>query len=66
MIGIGIGVAARTRDRHLRVIAPLGGYLAAVVLHALWNGAATLGGGANFLNVYFWSWFRSSSGPCCS
>jgi len=23
------------------------------VLHALWNGAATLGGGQTFLNVYF-------------
>ncbi|HET9139400.1 PrsW family intramembrane metalloprotease [Actinophytocola sp.] len=53
MIGVGIGVAARTRDRKLRVLAPVAGYLAAVVLHALWNGAATVGGGTNFLNVYF-------------
>jgi RsiW-degrading membrane proteinase PrsW (M82 family) len=53
MIGVGIGVAARTPHRHLRIVAPIGGYLAAVVLHALWNGAATLGGGQTFLNVYF-------------
>jgi protease PrsW len=53
MIGVGVGVAARTSDRQLRVIAPLAGYLAAVLLHALWNGAATLADGVNFLNVYF-------------
>jgi RsiW-degrading membrane proteinase PrsW (M82 family) len=53
MIGVGIGVAARTVHRRVRVLAPIGGYLAAVVLHALWNGAATLGTGQTFLNVYF-------------
>ncbi|MGX7825691.1 PrsW family intramembrane metalloprotease [Actinokineospora sp. 24-640] len=51
MIGIGIGLAGRSR--RARVLAPLGGYLAAVVLHAAWNGAATLGGGTAFLTVYF-------------
>ncbi|MGW5050552.1 PrsW family intramembrane metalloprotease [Actinokineospora sp. NPDC004072] len=50
-IGIGIGIAARSH-RH-RVTAPVLGYLAAVVLHAAWNGAATLGGGTAFLTVYF-------------
>lgn len=53
MIGIGLGIAAVTISRALRVLAPLAGYLAAVVLHALWNGAATLGGAKVFLNVYF-------------
>ncbi|HEU5471837.1 MAG TPA: PrsW family intramembrane metalloprotease [Actinophytocola sp.] len=53
MIGVGVGIAARTSKPQLRVVAPVAGYLAAVVLHALWNGAATLGGGTAFLNVYF-------------
>jgi RsiW-degrading membrane proteinase PrsW (M82 family) len=51
--GIAIGFAARTANKQLRWLAPLGGYLAAVCLHALWNGAAVLGGAKTFLNVYF-------------
>jgi RsiW-degrading membrane proteinase PrsW (M82 family) len=53
LTGIGLGVAARTTSRAVRILAPLGGYLGAVCLHALWNGAATLGGAQTFLNVYF-------------
>ncbi|WP_297550462.1 PrsW family intramembrane metalloprotease [Amycolatopsis sp.] len=53
MTGIGIGFAAKTSSRQLRILAPLGGYLAAVCLHALWNAAAILGGAKTFLNVYF-------------
>lgn len=53
LTGIGIGVAARTASKHVRVLAPLGGYLGAVGLHALWNASATLGGATAFLNVYF-------------
>jgi hypothetical protein len=53
LTGIGIGFAASTTHRQLRWLAPLGGYLAAVCLHALWNGAAVLGGAKTFLNVYF-------------
>jgi hypothetical protein len=53
MFGIGVGIAARTPHRQLRWLAPAGGYLAAVVLHALWNGSATLDGGRSFLSVYF-------------
>jgi RsiW-degrading membrane proteinase PrsW (M82 family) len=53
LTGIGIGFAAGTTNKQLRWLAPLGGYLAAVCLHALWNGAAVLGGAKTFLNVYF-------------
>jgi protease PrsW len=53
LTGMGLGVAATTRRRAQRILAPLGGYLAAVLLHALWNGAATLGGAQAFLDVYF-------------
>ncbi|SDD83110.1 PrsW family intramembrane metalloprotease [Actinokineospora iranica] len=53
MIGIGVGVAARSTARAVRILAPLGGYLAAVLLHALWNGSATLGSASTFLSMYF-------------
>ncbi|WP_433871034.1 PrsW family intramembrane metalloprotease [Saccharopolyspora sp. CA-218241] len=52
MIGIGIGLASRTEDKRMRVLYPVLGYLAAVVLHAVWN-ASTLLGGTEFLNMYF-------------
>jgi len=41
--GIGLGVAATTRRRWLRVVAPLVGWLCAVGLHALWNLSAVAG-----------------------
>jgi RsiW-degrading membrane proteinase PrsW (M82 family) len=44
MTGIGIGIAASTRNRLLRVLAPVGGYLLAAMLHALWNLGAVTGG----------------------
>ncbi|APU18358.1 putative membrane protein [Actinoalloteichus sp. GBA129-24] len=53
MFGIGLGIAAITTRRRLRAAAPLIGYLVGVLLHALWNGAAVLGGGRVFLDVYF-------------
>ncbi|MEV6829021.1 PrsW family intramembrane metalloprotease [Amycolatopsis sp. NPDC051102] len=52
LTGIGIGIAARTTTKALKIIAPVAGYLAAVSLHALWNSAALLGG-SKFLTVYF-------------
>jgi RsiW-degrading membrane proteinase PrsW (M82 family) len=53
MTGIGFGVAARTTQKAVRILAPLGGYLVAVCLHALWNSSAILGGSKAFLTVYF-------------
>jgi protease PrsW len=53
MIGIGAGVAVRTPSKYLRVLAPIAGYVVAVLLHALWNASATLGTPQTFLNVYF-------------
>jgi RsiW-degrading membrane proteinase PrsW (M82 family) len=53
MTGIGLGIASGARKRSVKIMAPLGGYLLAVGLHALWNGAATLGNATTFLNVYF-------------
>ena len=42
-IGIGLGLAATTDRRWLRVVAPLVGWLCAVGLHALWNLSAVAG-----------------------
>ncbi len=53
LTGGALGIAAKTASRATRILAPLGGYLMAVLLHALWNAAATLGGAKTFLNVYF-------------
>lgn len=44
MTGIGIGIAASTRSRVLKVLAPVCGYLLAAMLHALWNLGAVTGG----------------------
>ncbi len=49
--GIGVGIAVATRSPLVRVIAPIAGYVAAVLAHGLWNGS-TLGGVENFITVY--------------
>ena len=51
LTGIGIGIAATTRNRGLKVFAPIGGYLLAVLSHAIWNLAA-ITGGAGLVSVY--------------
>ncbi len=52
MTGIGLGIAAISTKRSVRFVAPAAGLLAAMVLHSLWNTAATVSGGAPFLGVY--------------
>jgi RsiW-degrading membrane proteinase PrsW (M82 family) len=44
MIGIGVGIARETNRWWLKVLAPIVGYLLAVLLHAIWNGSALLSG----------------------
>ena len=51
-IGIGVGIMVTTRNRPLRVAAPLVGYAVAVLLHAAWNGSAFLEGGRFFVFTY--------------
>ncbi len=41
--GIGIGLAVASTDRRVRVLAPLGGYVVAVLAHGLWNGSTIFG-----------------------
>jgi hypothetical protein len=49
--GVGLGIAARTKNTALRVLAPIGGYLAAVSLHGAWNLSASTGLGG-FVTAY--------------
>ncbi|NYD42601.1 PrsW family intramembrane metalloprotease [Nocardioides panaciterrulae] len=49
--GIGVGIAVNARGRGLRVLAPLAGYVAAVVAHAAWN-TSTVYGLQGFVGVY--------------
>ncbi|ADB31284.1 membrane protein-like protein [Kribbella flavida DSM 17836] len=50
---IGIGIAVRHRSTAVRFLAPVVGYLAAVLMHGLWNGGASWAGGGGFLTMYF-------------
>ena len=40
--GVGIGLAVTSRSTAVKVLAPLGGWVVAVVLHATWNASASL------------------------
>jgi RsiW-degrading membrane proteinase PrsW (M82 family) len=51
-IGIGIGVAVTARSKEAKVLAPLLGYLVAVLLHATWNGSTMVAEGRGFLVAY--------------
>ena len=51
LTGIGIGVAATSRTWMPRVVAPVAGFVLAVLAHALWNLAA-VSGGQGVLVVY--------------
>jgi hypothetical protein len=42
--GIGIGIAVTTSRPAVRILAPVLGYLAAVAMHATWNGSSFWGG----------------------
>ncbi|PWU50878.1 PrsW family intramembrane metalloprotease, partial [Micromonospora globispora] len=37
MTGVGLGIAARTADRRVRILAPIAGLLLAMMLHGTWN-----------------------------
>ncbi len=54
MTGVGLGVAARTADRRVRVLAPIAGLLLAMILHGTWNLLPTLtqATGETFIMLY--------------
>jgi RsiW-degrading membrane proteinase PrsW (M82 family) len=57
MTGIGFGIARETNRTWLKWLAPLGGYCAAMFLHATWNTAATLSGFLFVLMLPLWLLF---------
>ncbi len=44
MTGIGFGIARESKSTMWKIAGPIGGYMAAVGLHAMWNGTATFAG----------------------
>jgi protease PrsW len=54
MTGIGAGIAANSRSGPVQVLVIALGYLAAVLLHSLWNGSASLVGGSAFYGIYLY------------
>jgi protease PrsW len=51
-IGLGVGVAVVARHRVWRFVAPLLGYVVAVIAHGTWNASAFFGGGGFFVLTY--------------
>ena len=51
-LGAAIGLAKLLRSRWLRVPAIAAGWVASVILHGLWNGAASYGGPIGFVLMY--------------
>jgi RsiW-degrading membrane proteinase PrsW (M82 family) len=60
MTGLGFGLARETTRPGVRIFAPVGGYLAAVFLHAVWNTAATLSGMLVLVMLPLWLLFVSA------
>jgi RsiW-degrading membrane proteinase PrsW (M82 family) len=52
MTGIGLAVALRSKSKVVRVVAPLAGYCAAVLLHMLFNSTVSLLSGGQLLFMY--------------
>jgi RsiW-degrading membrane proteinase PrsW (M82 family) len=53
MTGIGLGWARQTNNGFIKLVAPVLGFMLAVLMHATWNGSATYGGTAGFFAAYF-------------
>ena len=54
MTGLGFGIARETRKRWLKWFAPLAGYCGAMLLHCVWNTAATISGFLTVLMLPLW------------
>ncbi|MGH9948759.1 MAG: PrsW family glutamic-type intramembrane protease [Pyrinomonadaceae bacterium] len=52
MTGIGCGIARETHNNFVKIIMPVFGYIAAVSLHAFWNGMAVFFGFEGFVAGY--------------
>jgi RsiW-degrading membrane proteinase PrsW (M82 family) len=52
LTGIGLGLARQSSNIAIKFIAPVLGLLAAISMHAIWNGSVVLFGGPGFLLMY--------------
>ncbi len=53
MTGIGLGWSRQSNNGFIKVVAPVLGFMLAILLHATWNGTATYGGAVGFFAGYF-------------
>jgi len=53
MTGIGLGWSRQSNNGFVKVVAPVLGFMFAILLHATWNGTATFGGPVGFFAGYF-------------
>ena len=53
MTGIGLGWSRQSNNGFVKVVAPVLGFMVAILLHATWNGTATYGGAVGFFAGYF-------------
>jgi protease PrsW len=53
MTGIGLGWARESTNGFIKLVAPVLGFMLAMLLHATWNGSAVYGGGIGFIVSYF-------------
>lgn len=52
MTGIGCGISRESHNKAVKILLPMVGYIAAVTLHAIWNGMAVIGGLQGFVVGY--------------
>jgi RsiW-degrading membrane proteinase PrsW (M82 family) len=53
MTGIGLGWARESTNGFIKLVAPVLGFMLAILMHATWNGSAVYGGGIGFIVSYF-------------
>jgi RsiW-degrading membrane proteinase PrsW (M82 family) len=53
MTGIGLGWSRQSNNPFIKLVAPVVGFMLAILMHATWNGSATYGGAAGFFAAYF-------------
>jgi RsiW-degrading membrane proteinase PrsW (M82 family) len=53
MTGIGLGWSRESNNGFIKLVAPVLGFMLAVLMHATWNGSAVYGGDYGFFAAYF-------------
>src|SRR6267378_1579448 len=53
MTGIGLGWSRQSNNGFIKVVAPVLGFMLAILMHATWNGSAVFGGGVGFFKDNF-------------